>query len=126
MAYDSNKPRFAVLYADEGIGTEEITGSLRDLKLMPIMVLRSKKDPEAPPKVPCFYESKHSEACSRRNVPKDWQHGTIILTDRDFVWIKSKKWELYPLKFPHHFTKHPEYSISFEMMEFEERPSAWY
>lgn len=73
-------------------------------------------------KVPVFFEEQVAIAFVRRNLPKDWVKGAVILTDRDLEWIKNKGWEIRQMSYPNKLKDIKNIKFDLEILEFEEQP----
>jgi hypothetical protein len=87
-------------------------------KWVPIFGFRSNS--EDSPTIPLFHNEETAKKFIKRNLPKEWWHGGVELTDADIEWMKSKGWILKEMNFPHLVTN---YKYGVEILEFSEQPN---
>lgn len=72
--------------------------------------------------IPIFSDENVALAFVRRNLPKDWVKGAVLLTDRDLEWIKNKGWEIRKMNYPNKLKDLKNIKFDLEILEFEEQP----
>ncbi len=72
--------------------------------------------------IPIFLEEQVAIAFVRRNLPRDWVKGAVVLTDRDLDWMKKKDWEVREMKYPNKLKDIKSINFDLEILEFEEQP----
>jgi len=110
----------AILYTDGQMRLNEVSRECVSGKWIPVLVYRI-KDSEAPI-LPVFLLQDTARAFSKRNLPKNWQHGAVTLTDEDVAAIKARGWLLDLYHFPKRICDREDLEIGFEIHEFEDTP----
>ena len=110
-------------YSNGQIQLNEISVECKKSKWTPIAVLRCADGSIV---VPTFIHESTVKDFSRRNFPKVWLIGAILLSENDINFIKKKCWKFMVLNYPRLFTNHPEYKLDFEIIDFDDEPSLVY
>ena len=64
-----------------------------------------------------FSNAKVAKQFARRNLPKDWINGNLLVHEDDFETIKKAGWETYRFTFPRRL-RDTEGTLTVEIMEF--------
>lgn len=113
----------AALYSNGQIELNELSTECRKSKWIPIAVLRCSDGSTI---VPTFVHESTVKDFSRRNFPKGWVVGAVLLSENDIDLIKKKSWKIMMLNYPRLFTDHPEYKLDFEIIDFSDEPNLAY
>lgn len=110
----------AVLYTDGQMRVENISKECVSGKWIPILVYRHKNSET--PVVPVFLIQDTARTFSKRNLPKEWQHGAVTLSEEDIEIIKKKGWIFELFHFPKKICDRDDLDIGFEIHEFDDTP----
>lgn len=114
---------FAVIFSDGEIKLDDLKNDCREHLWIPIAV---HKDRDGSVTVLCFNEADTAKRFAKRNIPKTWVHGAVLLNDDQIAFINSKKWKIEILGFPRIFRDNPDQVLGFEIVEFSEKPGMKY
>lgn len=113
----------ALIYSDGSISPTDLKKECQNQKWIPLAVVKDKVEQIF---VICFNSQDIARKFSKRNFPKNWIQGSIKLSDADLNFIDKKKWKIKILDFPRLLNSHPEYTLSFEILDFYEEPELFY
>lgn len=113
----------AALCSNGQIELGELSTDCRKDKWIPIAILRDKNDSVI---VPTFVHETIVKKFCKRNFPKNWVIGAVLLSDNDLAFIRNKGWKIMILDYPKLFTSHPDYKLDFEIIEFADEPNLTY
>lgn len=72
--------------------------------------------------IPIFSDENIAIAFVRRNLPKDWVKGAVVLTNRDLDWMVEKGWQIKEMIYPNKLKDIKNIKFDLEILEFEETP----
>lgn len=113
----------AALYSSGQIELNELSIECKKSRWVPIAVLRCLDGSTV---IPTFISESTAKDFSKRNFPKEWVIGAVILSENDIDFIKKKCWKIMTLNYPKLFTSHPEYKLDFEIIDFNDEPNLAY
>lgn len=108
----------AILYTEGRMKHHEIRGECVSGSWAPILCYKQNKSRV----VPVFYDEKVAVSFVRRNLPKDWVKGAILLTDKDLDFIRKKGCILRKMEYPNKLTDIKDIVFDLEIIEFEQEP----
>lgn len=114
---------FAVIFSDGEVKLDDLRYDCREHLWIPIAV---HKDRNGSVTVLCFNEADTARRFAKRNIPKTWVQGAVLLNDDQIAFINSKRWKIEVLGFPRIFRDNPDQVLGFEIVEFDEKPSMKY
>ena len=110
----------AILCTDGQMKLEEVRNECQPGKWVPLFIYTVAG--ESFPTIPLFHDEKTAKAFIKRNLPKDWLHGGVALTERDIQWMKDKGWQIREMSYPNRMTDLKNIKFGFEILEFGEEP----
>lgn len=114
---------FAVIFSDGEIKLDDLRDDCREHLWIPIAVC---KDRIGSVTVLCFSCPDTAKRFAKRNMPKAWVQGAVLLDDDQIAFINSKKWKIEILGFPRIFRDNPDQVLGFEIVEFSQKPAMRY
>jgi len=97
------------------MSAREIKAECSVEKWLPILVMRSEKEPG--PVVPVFDSRDIARKFAKRNLPSNWLCGTVVLRRRDAEWMDNHGWHAKKLDYPRKLTDVVKFDI--EILEYE-------
>jgi len=97
------------------MSAQEVKAECGVEKWLPILVMRSEKEPG--PVVPVFDSPHVAAKFARRNLPSNWLCGIIDLRRRDAEWMDSRGWRAKKLDYPRKLKDVVDFDI--EILEYE-------
>ena len=113
---------FAVLCSDGVVKPVDIVGSVREEQWVPLAVTKPRNDPQGIPTLLLFEDHLKAKKFAERNFPKDWMISVVELADTDHNWIKERGWNIEVLAYPRLMNSHPDYELTYEILEFNSKP----
>jgi len=113
----------ALVYSDGCISQSELKNECQAQQWIPLAV---KRDLHNNVWVLGFSDPNVAKQFARRNFPKNWIKGSIMLCDEDLQFIGKNNWKIEILSFPRLLNSHPEYKLGFEILEFHNKPDLIY
>jgi hypothetical protein len=110
----------AVLCTDGQMNLQHVQSECISGKWVPLLVYTI--EGEEGVVIPLFHDQKTARSFIKRNLPKDWVHGGVELTDRDIDWIKDKGWKIREMNYPNKVTDLLGLKFTMEILEFAEEP----
>lgn len=110
----------AILCADGQLKVNDIKTECVKGKWVPILTYSI--EGEDGTHVPLFHDDKTARSYIKRNLPKDWVHGGIVLTDEEVQWIKDKGWTIREMSYPNKMCDIPGLKFGLEILEFSSEP----
>jgi hypothetical protein len=111
---------FALLYTDGQLILRDIMKECIQQKWIPLLVYRENDDVN--PILPVFNDEDVAKSFMKRNLPKKWSHGTIMLSEDDLNSIKKKGWMLKNFDFPSKIKDCENILMDLEIFELQEIP----
>ena len=111
---------FALLYTDGQLRLRDIMKECVQEKWIPLFVYRESDSDN--PILPVFNDQNIAKSFMKRNLPKDWSHGTIMLSEDDLNSIKEKGWTLQVFDFPRKIKDCVNILMGLEIFELQEEP----
>lgn len=108
----------AIINTDGQIKINEIQKECIAGKWIPLLIL-NKNNKKI---LPVFNLPDIARNFIKRNLPKNWTHGCVFLSDSDIEKILKNGWEIQPFDFPRKLNESPEVEFDFEIHEFVEQP----
>lgn len=115
---------FAILCTDGQMNLEEVRNECQPGQWVPLFTYTEGDDPT--PIIPLFHDQKTAKSFIKRNLPKDWLHGGVQLTDEDIAWIKNKGWRIREMTYPNRLTDLKHITFGMEILEFSTKPDMHY
>ena len=72
--------------------------------------------------IPLFSDLRIDLNFIKRNLPRHWDRGGTIITDKDIEFIENKGCEIRRMDYPNKLKDLPDVKFDFEILEFDERP----
>lgn len=110
----------AIICTDGQLDINNIEKECVAQKWIPLTVLKRKYDKKI--LLPVFNLTDIAFKFIVRNLPKNWKHGCVYLSDSDIEKILKKGWQIEPFDFPRKVNEHPDFDMTFEIHEFEVEP----
>lgn len=110
----------AIICTDGQLGLHEIEKECVSQKWIPLLILKQKLDGKII--LPVFNLIDISRKFVNRNMPKNWNHGCVLLANEDIENIIKKDWKIEPFDFPRKVNEHPDFEMTFEIHEFAQEP----
>jgi len=108
----------AIICTDGQLSHKDIQRECIKQKWIPLLTLKSQEKTI----LPVFNLADIAYKFVVRNLPKEWKHGCVHLTNDDIATIIKKNWTIQPMDFPRKIKDNPEFEMSFEIHEFTEEP----
>lgn len=108
----------AILYTDGRMKYHEIKEECVSGQWAPIFCYRENSNSV----IPIFSDEKIAMAFVRRNLPKDWVKGGILLTERDIEVMKNKGCTFREMNYPNKLVDIKNIKFDLEILEFEQKP----
>ena len=117
VKYDKGEgmDQLAVLFTDGIMTHGEVHKECQAGKWVPVLVY----DDGNGKILPVFTDQETCKSFIKRNLPKNWNHGAVCLTDENMEFMKSKGVRLRIMSYPN---KIPFEKMGFEILEFEKVP----
>ena len=111
---------FALLYTDGQLKINDIIKECIAQKWIPLFVFREISSSILT--LPIFECEELAKSFMKRNLPKKWCHGTILLSDEDKDTMIEKGWNLQTYTFPNKISDRRDIQIGFEIFEMDQSP----
>lgn len=111
---------FALLYTDGQLRVNDVIKECITQKWVPLFVFRNISDSVLT--LPIFDCPNLAKSFMKRNLPKSWCHGSILLSDCDRENMISKGWNLQTYTFPNKISDRRDIQLGFEIFELDESP----
>jgi hypothetical protein len=111
---------FAILCTDGQMKLDEVRNECLPGKWVPLFAYWL--NGEEHPNIPVFHDSETAKAFIKKNLPPEWIHGGVQLTDRDVKWMEDKGWRIRQLSYPQRIQASKICKIGLEVLELEVEP----
>jgi len=111
----------ALLYTDGQLNISDLKFECVPQQWVPLLILRYRTDDQIV--LPVFELTDVARAFAKRNLPKNWKHGAVHLTDCDMAIIEKKGWVLQKFYFPRKLCDSTDFVFDLEIHDFDHMPS---
>ncbi len=116
---------WAVLFSDGAVSLDDVEQIQRE-RWIPVAAIKRKDAPDSPGTVLLFHGRDTAYKFMRRNMSQmQWLKGGIELTDVDIENVKAR-FTVEELGFPKRFDSHPEFELTYEVIELCDSPDVQY
>jgi len=99
----------AIINTDGQMKIADILKECVSGKWVPLLILKKQNKKV----LPVFNLTNVARSFAKRNLPKTWAHGCVLLADSDIEKIIKIGWEIEPFDFPKKMNENPEIEFDF-------------
>lgn len=114
---------YAILYTEGIIDVNEVYKECRLQKWAPILTYSQGNSIR---KIPVFHDPLVAQNFAKRNIPRDWLHGSVFLTDPKIEVIRNCGFIFDLLNFPRLIKDLPNMQFEVEIISLNEVPKLFY
>lgn len=114
---------YACLYSDGHVHLKDVGKECIKEQWIPIAIYRMA---DGQPTVILFKSQELVRKFGKRNLPSNWTHGAVQLSQKNLDWLITKNLNLEVFDFPKKLKDNPDIELGFEVMEFQDEPDLHY
>lgn len=99
---------------------DEVRNECQPGKWVPLLTIKTEDSDIT--SVPLFHDDKSARQFIKRNLPKEWLHGGVVMADDDLDSLRAKGLKLEEMSYPRRLVDIPGLTFGMEIHEFAVEP----